>query len=129
MANILVIEDDDSVRATVVRFLERFGHAVSQAANGRDGLHLFRQNPADVVVTDIFMPHTDGLEVILEVKKISTSLAVSIPVIAVSGGTVLRDEKSICFLKQAKLFGADRVFPKPLDFMGLQQAILELMPV
>lgn len=128
MAHVLVIDDDDALRETFEIFLEGFGHVVSSAPNGREGLRLLQKQKADVVITDIFMPEADGLEVILEVRKICRKLSVKIPVIAVSSGLRTLNAQAVCFLSQAKIFGADRVFPKPLDFAGIEQAIEELLP-
>jgi CheY-like chemotaxis protein len=80
------------------------------------------------VITDIFMPESDGLEVILEIKKTVRELSLSTPVIAVSGGMTMRGLQPISFLHQAETLGADRVFPKPLDFSGICRAIGELLP-
>jgi CheY-like chemotaxis protein len=127
MAHILVIDDDDDVRTIFERFLGKFGHIVSSASGGREGLRLLKQDPPDVVITDILMPEMDGLEVILEIKKLYSKLAVHIPVIAMSGGISTRNAKAISFLSQAKTFGADRVFQKPVDFTGIHAAVQELL--
>lgn len=128
MAHILVIDDDDSLREVLAKFLEQVGHKVSHAANGRDGLHLLHHKKADLVITDIFMPETDGLEVIMAIKKKFPHAFEQIPVIAMSGGLETKEPEPVCFLKQARLFGADRVFPKPLDFKAMLSAIHELLP-
>lgn len=128
MAHILVIDDDDSLRGVLVKFLERNGHLVSQAADGREGLNHLRHNPTDLVITDIFMPETDGLEVIMKMKRDRQGVQNRIPVIAMSGGIHTKDARHLCFLKQAGLFGADRVFPKPLDFSAMIHAVQELLP-
>jgi CheY-like chemotaxis protein len=128
MAHILVIDDDDSLRAVLVKFLEQGGHMVSHAANGRDGLHLLHHKKADLVITDIFMPEMDGLEVILAIKKQFPHASEQVPVIAMSGGLETKETEPVCFLKQARLFGADRIFPKPFDFQTLLAAIRELLP-
>jgi DNA-binding response OmpR family regulator len=127
MAHILVIEDDESFRTVLVKHLEREGYFVSQADNGREGLYLLRRNPADLVITDIFMPEADGLEVIMEVRKKQKRGCSRIPVIAVSGGMVTSPAKKVCFLKQAGQFGADRIFPKPFDFRELLNTVQELL--
>ncbi len=127
MARILIIDDDEALRTAFEQFLRRFGHIVTLAANGREGLHRLRQNKPDLVITDIFMPESDGLEVILEIKKKIRELSGGIPVIAVSGGMTMRGLQPISFLHQAKTLGADRVFSKPLDFLGICRAIEELL--
>ncbi|MBI2538099.1 MAG: response regulator [Gemmatimonadetes bacterium] len=56
MARILVIDDDADVRGVIRRHLQTEGHDVVEAADGRAGMKLFRDRPADLVVTDLFMP-------------------------------------------------------------------------
>jgi len=129
MAYILVIDDEADVRKGFERALSAMGHVVSQAVNGADGLRMILQDRTDLVITDIFMPTVDGLEVILEIKKLARKFAVYLPVIAMSGGVSTRNAKCISFLNQAKTFGADRVFEKPVDFVGIQSAIEELLAV
>lgn len=62
--NILIVEDDDSVRILVARALERAGHMVTQAADGAQGLELITGAAGryDLVVSDIRMPEMDGIE-------------------------------------------------------------------
>ena len=66
LARILVIEDDDLERDMFREILEKAGYEVDVASNGREGLSIFRDEPADVVVTDIMMPEKDGIELIRE---------------------------------------------------------------
>ncbi len=56
MASILVIDDDQSVREVLRKVLERAGHTVSEAADGKTALRRFAGNPTDVVISDIYMP-------------------------------------------------------------------------
>jgi CheY-like chemotaxis protein len=128
MAHILVIDDDKAVREVFEKFLEHFGHMVTLAVNGREGLRLFQQEKADIVITDIFMPDMDGLEVILEIRKRCAAAPNKIPIIAMSGGIVVSDVHPISFLNQAELFGAARTFLKPINFHGMLAAIRELLP-
>jgi len=69
MATILVIEDDREVREYLVEVLSRAGHSVSAAGNGHEGVALFRDHPAQVVITDIIMPEKDGIETILDLRR------------------------------------------------------------
>lgn len=71
MAKILVVEDDDSVRALVARALQSNGHSVEQAADGAQGLGLIQDNEAayDLVVSDIRMPEMDGIEMSMTAAK------------------------------------------------------------
>ncbi|MEO6111274.1 MAG: response regulator, partial [Nitrospiraceae bacterium] len=53
MATILVIDDQEPVRRLLRTVLERAGHEVTEAPNGRLGLAAYRERPADLVITDI----------------------------------------------------------------------------
>src|SRR5262245_41121499 len=64
---VLVIDDDDDVREILQAALESEGYAVAGAADGHEGLLRQRENPAAVVVTDIFMPGKEGIETIVEI--------------------------------------------------------------
>src|SRR5260370_16043486 len=82
MARILVMDDDGVIRAAVRRILESAGHEVLEAADGAAGLRLHREQGADLVVVDIFMPGRDGVEVIRALRQ-EAPLA---KVVAISGG-------------------------------------------
>jgi two-component system cell cycle response regulator CpdR len=64
MAKILVVEDDDSVRALAARALERLGHTIDLANDGSAGLSRIIERDADydLVLSDIRMPEMDGIE-------------------------------------------------------------------
>lgn len=114
MASILVIDDDDSVRALVRSILEREGHQVREAENGETGLTFYRDKPADLVITDIMMPGRDGMEVTLAL----TQEFLNARVIAITGETGDHN-----FLNVAKLFGARRILQKPFGVEDLRQAV------
>ena len=104
MATILIVDDEDPVRDLLRRILEEDGHEVREASNGQDGLNLYRQAPADLVITDILMPARDGMDITLEL----TREFLDARVIAVTGATGDRN-----FLRVAKLFGAREILQKP----------------
>ena len=114
MATILVIDDQEPVRALLRFMLESVGHEVLEAANGRLGLALFRERGADLVITDIAMPEMNGLELMLEL----TRHFINVKVIAISGA--LESETS---LDKAKLLGARQTFQKPFDMKALLSAV------
>ena len=82
MARIIVIDDDHDVRALMVWDLQAAGHEVRAAADGAQGLKLQHASPAEVVVTDIYMPEKEGIETIRELKERFPTLKI----IAISGG-------------------------------------------
>ncbi len=76
MATILVIDDDPAIRVTVEQILQSAGHEVILAVDGREGVEVFRGNPADVVITDLYMPNEDGLETIRELRMRFAQVAI-----------------------------------------------------
>lgn len=69
MARVLVVDDDEGMRLTLERSLKAAGYEVTLAADGVQALELYRAAPSDVVVIDIFMPNTPGLETIVSFRK------------------------------------------------------------
>jgi DNA-binding response OmpR family regulator len=108
MHRILVIEDEASVRHGLVRVLTNAGYEVVDTANGSDGLRLWRDGGVDLVLTDILMPDTNGIEVILELQRSAPDL----PVIAMSAGERLRD---FALLSDAEVLGAVSLLRKPFS--------------
>ena len=113
MARILVIEDDELVRATVKRMLEDGGHAVDVAVDGNDGILRFRGAPFDLVISDVFMPNKNGIETLRELRQINTD----VPIIMMSAGIPeawrvagLTDED---YLRMTAVLGATRTLEKP----------------
>jgi response regulator RpfG family c-di-GMP phosphodiesterase len=73
---ILVVDDDAAVRRLLVEALSEAGHSVAAAENGDRAIETFRARPCDLVVTDVMMPGTSGLEVLRAVKQISPATEV-----------------------------------------------------
>ncbi|MDH5667343.1 MAG: response regulator [Nitrospira sp.] len=111
-ATILVIDDQECVRMLLRLILEDAGYQVTEAMNGRHGLELFRECPADLVITDIAMPEMNGLDLILELTK----AFLDIKVIAMTGAS---SEE----LQKAKLLGARQIFQKPFNTQALLSAV------
>ena len=120
MKRILVIDDDEMIRTVFERFLKGQGYAVDCAADGKEGLRLLEAEPPDLVITDIMMPDTDGLEVVLSMRKKHPG----IPVVAISGGMTL---SPMDFLPMVKKFGACKVLYKPIELEDLLAAVEEAL--
>jgi DNA-binding response OmpR family regulator len=120
MAKILVLDDEASIVLMIKKMLERAGHEVDMALNGKDGMILFEQNKPDLLITDIIMPEKEGLETIFELRQKYPDLKI----IAISGGGRISPEG---YLPGAKLLGADMVFQKPLDQKEFVQAVATLL--
>ena len=122
MQRILVIDDDEQMRALLRDILERAGYEVTEAQHGLEGLKLFRARPADLVVTDLIMPEKEGVETILELRAEYPE----VPIIAVSGWgrNGPRD-----YLEIAARLGARRTVAKPFTRQEILAAVQQsLMP-
>jgi YesN/AraC family two-component response regulator len=119
MARILLIDDDASVRTPLSLILSHFGHVVIEACDGREGMELFTDANADLVITDIVMPEKEGLEVLREMRK----LRPLVKVIAISGGGRVNPTD---YLRMATFLGASKVLAKPISSEALIAAINEV---
>lgn len=88
--------------------LIKAGYAVLEAENGYKGLEVYRKEPVGVVVTDIIMPEKEGMETILELKRLNPRVRI----VAISGGGRSTPED---YLNIAEYFGAVKSFMKPFD--------------
>ena len=116
MARILLIDDEEVVRVGMRRALTAFGHEVLEAAGGREGLRILTEQGVDLVLTDINMPDTDGIETIIAIRERGLDL----PVIAMSGGGRMPKE---VLLDSAHVLGALVCLAKPFDVRDLQAAL------
>jgi adenylate cyclase len=114
-ASALVVDDDAMNRMFLQRSLEREGHAVRVAANGRAALELLRSEPFDIVLLDVLMPEMDGLE-LLELIQSDDELRAT-PVIMISA---LEDMASVVRCIE---LGAEDYLPKPFDPVLLRARI------
>ncbi len=105
---ILVIDDEQSIRSLLRQVFERQGYQVLVAPNGDVGVQQFKENHVDLVILDLIMPEKDGIETIRELK----SLDADIKIIAISGGGIIKPE---LYLKLARRFGAIYSFQKPIN--------------
>ena len=115
MARILVIDDEQPVCTLLRAALESAGYDVVDAQDGRTGLELYRQQPSDLIITDILMPELNGLDTILELIR----EFLNVKVIAMSGVPQRRNGG----LRTAKLLGARQTFQKPLEMRVLLDAV------
>jgi len=110
MARILVIDDDEILARTLERALSGAGHQVAIAHNGFDGAKQFRSDPADVILTDINMPH-GGLPTI----RVLHAEFPQLKIIAMSGNPSQLDV--------AGVIGASRILEKPFTIAQLKAQV------
>jgi len=121
MARILLIDDDGLVRKSIHRALERAGHEVWESAGPKTALHMLDYVAVDLVITDIYMPGMNGVELIRRLEHRQ-----SCPhVIAMTGGGITRTSAEL--LSQARSMGAERTIEKPFGPDALLSAVNEVL--
>ena len=104
--DILFVDDDSILRTAYTELLRLQGFAVHAVGDGKQALEFLAANKPRLVITDIFMPDTDGIELILGLKKFWPPAGV----LAISGGSYGPPDLT---LKTAQLLGKARTLPKP----------------
>jgi CheY-like chemotaxis protein len=113
---ILLAEDDADLRLALKLSLEAAGYTVAIAANAQEALAVQRREPADVLVTDIFMPEGDGFEAIDAFRREFPATRI----VVVSGGG---QRGRADYLAAARLAGVDATLQKPFEI----EVLLEML--
>lgn len=117
---VLLIEDDYELRELLTIILEREGLFVEGAENGIEGVKKFRENPFDLVVTDIIMPEKEGIETIVELKDIQSD----VKIMAISGGGQIEANE---YLGMASNFGVEKALAKPFEMEVFVNCVKEIL--
>ncbi len=115
---IVVADDDDAVRFSIMKLLWAYGHMPVEAANGRQAIDRIRQGGVDLLITDLVMPEVEGIQTIRELRMSHPQL----PIVAMSGSV------HGSYLKTARLLGANRTIIKPIDAQELLATVGEILP-
>jgi two-component system chemotaxis response regulator CheY len=120
MPAILIIEDVPAVLFSLKIVLEGHGYKVTSAQNGEQGLKLLKETPFDLVITDIWMPGSSGIEVIREGRGRSPETRF----LAITGGDPnSRGSRDA----SGQSFGADQVLLKPFEKQELLDAVSQVL--
>jgi CheY-like chemotaxis protein len=120
MAKILVFDDEPSILLMIKKLLEKAGHEVEIALNGKEGMEIFDKIKPDLIITDLIMPEKEGLETIFELRRKYPNLKI----IAISGGGRISPDG---YLPGARLLGANLTFSKPLVPKEFLQGVSTLL--
>ena len=120
LPGILLIDDNEAFRTPLRIALELAGYAVTEAGNGKQALGMYQATSHVLVIADLLMPETDGLEVIMELRRRNRA----VKIIAISAGTRHSPNAE---LAAAKALGACRVLAKPFALPRLIATIQELL--
>jgi CheY-like chemotaxis protein len=118
----ILVADDNVINQTILkRMLEKLGHAVTLAANGRETFDIVVMGIVDLVLMDVQMPVMDGLESTAAIRRHEQASTAHIPIIAVTAHAMQGDKER--FLAA----GMDAYISKPIDRDELLQAIASPM--
>jgi putative two-component system response regulator len=117
LANILVVDDDESIRVAMVRFLVRCGYAVEAASNGADALQRFEAQAFDAMICDVRMPGLSGPELLPRVLAYDPNLAV----------LMLSAVNDAPTAAQVLAGGAIDYLVKPIELRTLQDAVIRAL--
>ncbi len=129
MTKVIVIDDEEDIRITLKEVFRRAGFEVEVASNGNEGMNLLREHGADLVITDIIMPGSDGVET---AHNIRTEFPKTKIIVMSGGGNAapLGYEPTAitttAYLASAAAIGADLTLTKPFDREELIKAAKEL---
>jgi CheY-like chemotaxis protein len=130
MAKILIVDDEEHVRAALKQVLERAGYEVAVAATGNEGLELMRKEGADLVITDVIMPGIDGITTARKIREKFRDTRI----IVISGGGKAAPEpyepdaiSTRSYLASASSAGADRTLTKPFDRDEILRVVRSLL--
>ena len=119
-SRILVVDDEPAVRQMLLQMLGRAGYEVDEAEDGAHAMKMLKQNPVDLVITDMIMPNKEGMVTIMEIRRDFPELKV----IAISGGDDIGARE---YLSLASRCGALKTFTKPLSRQDILCAVKELL--
>jgi DNA-binding response OmpR family regulator len=117
---VLVVDDDPDMRESVARVLAAAGYVVEVAEDGQQAIDVQRARPAQILITDVFMPARDGLETIQFFRQQWPSM----PIIAMTGGSPTGEVDD--YLKVAEVAGANVTLRKPFPARELLESLSAL---
>jgi CheY-like chemotaxis protein len=123
MAKVIVVDDCKDQQEFLAGILRADGHNVQMACNARDALRAIQSAPFDMVLTDIFMPDCDGLELIREIRTWDGRILV----VAITAG--IRGGGSELFMKTAEALGANLALDKRSSPRAISAAISQILNI
>jgi CheY-like chemotaxis protein len=120
LKTVLVIDDDAGMRDMIRDWLVPQGYNLLFTDSGKEGTKIFRRERVDLVLLDVFMPDQDGIEVLMELRRIAKEAKV----VMMSGGGLMKLQQ---VLKLAGKLGATDTLPKPFTPIELTQTVDRLI--
>jgi len=121
VANVLVVDDEASVRRTLCRMLTNLGHQAWDVADGSEALQLLDGVRFDLIISDVYMAAVDGMELLVRMQQRGRQ----VPLVMISGGGFLPKDE---VLAMARRCGAAASLDKPFTPQQLRATIEPLLP-
>jgi CheY-like chemotaxis protein len=119
--DVLVIDDDETVRGVLSEVLRQNGYSFLSAGDGKSAMALLSRQRFRLVVTDIYMPGMDGLELIMNYTATNPNALI----LAISGGC--RGNFAESSLRPAQLLGSRRTLAKPFELKEFLAVVREML--
>lgn len=116
MTRIIIVDDNADIRESLRLLLVRAGYEAETARHGDEAIAMHRRKPFQIVLTDIYMPQSDGIETIQSFRRATPGVRI----IAMSGGGNRAKGR---YLGVATEIGADATLDKPFTFEALLAAL------
>ena len=129
MTRVMIIDDEEDIRIILKEVFSRAGFDVVVASDGNEGLNMLREQPADLVITDIIMPGSDGVETAYDIRMEFPKTKI---IVMSGGGNIAPVDyepsaiSTTAYLASAEAVGADLTITKPFDRDELIKAAREL---
>ncbi len=117
MADILVVDDEQSIRVLLCAMLEKDGHTIDTAADGTDAIELLQEKNYDLIITDLHMRRKNGIDVLQTVKEMDTFTEV----------VILTGYGSISSAVEAMQLGAFVYLTKPIDLQEFRLKVRQAL--
>ncbi len=119
--SVLVVDDNQDVRALVVLFLSADGFHVFSASNGEDALAILKSNPINLVLLDVMMPGKSGIEILSEIRTHSNKSFRDIPVMMITAKSSTED------IDVALAAGANSYVIKPFRATTIREKVRSIL--
>jgi DNA-binding NtrC family response regulator len=120
MARILIVDDEPDILVILERMLRKMNHETFLARNGKEAVRWLEENTVDLVITDLIMPESEGIETIAVIRKRWPA----VKIIAMSGGG---RHSPTPYLAVAATLGADATLAKPFERADLVDALRHVL--
>jgi two-component system response regulator PilR (NtrC family) len=117
MSNLLIVDDEQGIRQLLTLVFGRAGHAVRSAENGRQALALLREEPADLIISDVKMPDIGGIELLRASQELAPGVAV----------VMMTAFATVDTAREAFKLGADDFIQKPFDVEELKLIVAKVL--